>query len=192
MTNARSQKGTGAIISMPDGHAHTTAPGGNRDLLHAEDAFIGALPHLPVATAGEALALVHDDDLADPLNQQILGVARALVAEGIPPDPVAVFARARADGVVSGADAICRLSLRLADLYAGCPTPASWRYYGTAVIDEALRRRCLELAARVTQAAEGSPLDVLIDVLDAECRTVRRLDDRRAAVEPTQLRAVAG
>jgi replicative DNA helicase len=192
MRNARSQKGTGAIVSMPGGHAHTTAPSGTRDLLHSEDAFIGALPHLPVATAREALDLVHDDDLADPLNQRILGVARALVAEGIPPDPVAVFARARADGVVSGADATRRLSFHLADLYAECPTPASWPYYGSAVIAEALRRRCLELAARVTQAAEGSPLDVLIDVLDAECQTVRRLHDRRASVEPTQLPAVAG
>src|SRR3982750_4272294 len=104
----------------------------------AEDPFIAALPHLPVATAREALNLVHDDDLADPLNQRILGVARALVAEGIPPDPVAVFARARADGVVPSTDATRTLSLHLADLYAGCPTPAFWRYYGTAVIDEAL------------------------------------------------------
>ncbi|MDP9459583.1 MAG: hypothetical protein M3Q22_04770 [Actinomycetota bacterium] len=147
-----------------------------------EGAFVGAQLHMPAPMASEALDLIYDDDIADYLNQRIVTVIRVLVAEGAAPDPVAVLARARADGTVAGADATRAMALRLGDLYGTCPTPASWRLYGQAVIDEALRRRCIEMAARVTQAAEGCPLDVLIDVLDAECRTLRRLHERRIAV----------
>ncbi|MDP9458994.1 MAG: hypothetical protein M3Q22_01665 [Actinomycetota bacterium] len=132
--------------------------------------------------AKEALEHVHDDDLADYLNQLIVTVIRRLVAEDCAPDPVAVLARARADGVVTGSTAVQAMACRLHDLYASVPTPASWRLYALGTVDDALRRSCIALGERVMQAAEGCALDVLIDVLDAECRTVRRLHDRRIAV----------
>ncbi|WP_091542350.1 hypothetical protein [Modestobacter sp. DSM 44400] len=176
---------------LPGGQLHDTATGGENNMCEAEDAFVGAVLHMAVPTAKGALDLVHDDDLADLLNQRIVTVARVLVAEGVAPDPVAVFARARAHGVVTGVDATKALGMKLGDVYGSVPTPASWRYYGLAVIDEALRRRCIAMGTRVMQAAEGCPLDVLIDVLDAECRVVRRLHDRRlAAATPPRLKAV--
>lgn len=158
--------------------------------LDPEPAFVAALLHMAVPMASQALDLVHDEDIADFLHQRIVTVVRVLVAENIPPDPVAVLVRARADGTVTGVEATRALSARLGDLYLAVPTPASWRYYGLGVIDEALRRRCRAMAARVGQAAESCSLDLLIDVLDAECRLVRRLHDRRLAAAPAQLRAV--
>jgi replicative DNA helicase len=159
-----------------------------------EGAFVGAILHMPVPMAAEALDLIHNDDIADLLNLHIVQVARVLIAEGVPTDPVAVLARARADGIVTGAEAIRALTMRLHDLYAAVPTPAAWRHYGLAVIDEALRRQWTAMATRVMQAAASSGLDVVIDLFDAECRPVRRLHDRRLAAAgqpPTRLR-VAG
>jgi replicative DNA helicase len=173
---------------LPGGQVQSSASDGQLALLHAEEAFIGALLHMPAPMASQALDLIHDEDLADYLNQRILTVVRLLVADNIAPDPVAALARARADGTVTGADATQAMAMRLADLYQSVPTPASWRAYGQAVIDEALRRQCIAMGTRVLQAAESCSLDVLIDLLDAECRTVRRLHDRRAPAIP--LRAV--
>jgi replicative DNA helicase len=85
------------------------------------------------------------------------------------------------------------LTLRLTDLYGDVVTPANWRYYANGVIDEALRRQCVAMGTRVLQAAETSSLDVLIDLLDAECRLVRRLHNRRTAAAgatPARLRSV--
>ncbi len=153
------------------------------DPLNPEAAFVGALLHMPVPMASQALDLVHDDDLGDYVNQRIVTVIRLLVADGVAPDPVAVLARARADGIASGEVATKAIAERLADLYVSVPTPASWRFYALGTIDDALRRRCAALGSRVMQAAESCGLDVLIDVLDAECRTVRRLHDRRKSVD---------
>ncbi len=190
MTNARphTMVGTGAV--MPGGHGQRTASDRRSHPTHAEEAFVGALLHMQVPTAKEALDLIHEHDLADYLHEQIVTVARLLVADNIPPDPAAALVRARADGIVSGGAAIQAFAQRMADLYAAVPTPCSWRYYANGVIDEALRRRCVEMAARVAQAAETSSLDVLIDLLDAECRLVRRLHDRRLAAAG-HLRAVS-
>ncbi|MDP9459404.1 MAG: hypothetical protein M3Q22_03850 [Actinomycetota bacterium] len=180
MTNARLQKEAG--VDVPGGRVHGTASYQQNALLHAEPAFIGSLLHMPRSMASEALGLVLDDDLADYLHQLIVTVIRRLVAEGSAPDPVAVLARARADGVVTGSTAVQAMASRLHDLYASVPTPASWRLYALGTVDDALRRQCITLGDRVAQAAESSALDVLIDVLDAECRSVRRLHERRLAV----------
>ena len=163
-------------------------------LLHAEQAYIGALLHMPAPMASQALDLVHDDDVADYLNQKIVTVIRTLVAEGSPPEAMAVLTRARADGVITGAQATRALAARLHDLFAAVPTPASWRLYAQVVIDEALRRRCIAMGTRVQQAAEDSSLEVLIALLDAESRLVRRLHDRRvaAAGAQPQRRSVVG
>jgi replicative DNA helicase len=160
-----------------------------------EDAFTGALLHMPVPMAKEALDLVHDDDFADLLNVTIVKVARALVADGVAPDPMAVSIRARADGIVAGPEAIRMLTMRVANLYADVITPASWRYYAQGVIDDALRRAFIAMGTRVLQAAERSAFEVMVDLLDAECRSVRRLLDRRqvaTASAHARLRSVAG
>jgi replicative DNA helicase len=162
--------------------------------LDPEAVFIGAVLHLPAADAQQALSLLHADDLADPRLAVIADSARQLAALGIPPDPAAVLAHARAQGTVASADAVRSLSLLLADLWAGCPVPASWRFYAVAVLEEALRRRCTELATRIGQAAERESFASLLELVDVEARAVRELQERRAvAASParTPLAAVS-
>lgn len=165
-----------------------------RAITDPEGALVGALMHLPAPSALEVLDRINDDDVADPTLQKILGAIRQLAEDGIAPDPVTVWTRLRSQGAVSGADANRQLATTLSDVYVTCPVPASVDYYRAAVMDEALRRRCAELGARMVQAAGSAPLDVLVDVLDRECRAVRALLDRRGTIAtddaPARLRAV--
>lgn len=162
-------------------------------MTNPEGAFVGAVLHLPVDAAVRVLDLIHDDDFGDPRLAVVAGAARQLAGLGIPPDPAAVLAFIRASGTVTGPSAVTALSLLLADLYGGCPTPASARFYATAVLEEALRRRCAELADRIGQAADSASLDVLPELVATEAREVLALDQRRAgaAGEPPLLRAVS-
>jgi replicative DNA helicase len=111
----------------------------------------------------------------------VASLARQLAKDGIPPDPYAVLAHARATGTVTKADAIRSFTLLLSELYAGCPTPASARWYAVAVLEQAVRRRTAEAATRLGQAADGESLESLLLVLDRETRAVRDVAGRRAA-----------
>jgi hypothetical protein len=97
-------------------------------LTDAEASFVGAVMHLPAATAATALALVDGDDFADPRLSAVTDACRALADRGIAPDPAAVLVHVRAVAVI-GADALRSLSLLLADLYGTVPTPASVGWY---------------------------------------------------------------
>ncbi|MDP9417226.1 MAG: hypothetical protein M3P48_05195 [Actinomycetota bacterium] len=146
-----------------------------------EHAVVGAVLHLSDDVAVQVLDLIHDSDLEDPRLRVVAGLARQLAESGIAPDPVTVLAHARATGAVVKPDAIRGLTKLLGDVYGGCPTPASWRWYAVAVLDEALRRRCTEAATRLGQAADGESLESLLLVLDRETRAVRDVAERRAA-----------
>ncbi len=145
-----------------------------------EVAYVGALLHLPAAAAADAAGLVADDDLADPRLSGILAAVRHLADTGIAPDPTVVFAHLRGTGAITHPDAVRVMSLLLADLYRGCPLPASVRWYAAAVLNEALRRRAAEAGSRIAQAAETASLSVLLEVVNRETRAVINLDHRRA------------
>jgi replicative DNA helicase len=151
-------------------------------------ALVGAALHGPPGV----LDLILDDDLADPRLRVVAGVIRELAEAGIAPDPTTVLAHARATGTVTRAAAVQAFALLLHELTAECPVPASARFYAVAVLDEALRRRCAELAARIGQAVESESLGSLLALVDAEHRAVRELADRRTALAdaPPRLRAV--
>lgn len=157
-------------------------------------AFVGAILSLSATAADAALALVDDADVADPRHALILVAARHLAGQGIPPDPAAVLALLRADGTVAGPAAVGGLATLLSELHIGCPVPASVRFYAAAVLDDAVRRRCEELSARVGQAAAAESLGSLLELVAAEAAAVLRLAERRNAAAgwtaPAPLRAV--
>lgn len=159
-----------------------------------EGATLGAVLNLPPQAAGELLDLFRDGDLADPRHQLIASVARALAADGIAPDPIAIAAHARSTGLVTRPEPLRGLALLLADLYAACPTPASGRYYVAATLEDALRRRCTEAGQRIEQAADAESLASLVALVAAEAQGVRELTERHAAAlgeaSPARLRAV--
>jgi replicative DNA helicase len=152
-------------------------------------ALVGAALH----GAPGVLDLILDDDLADPRLRVVAGVIRDLTDAGIAPDPTTVLAHACATGTVTRAAAVQAFALLLHELVAGCPVPASARFYAVAVLDEAIRRRCAELATRIGQAVESESLGSLLALVDAEHRAVRELADRRTALAdaPARLRAVS-
>jgi replicative DNA helicase len=149
--------------------------------LDPEGAFVGAVLHLPAGAAAAALDRVDAGDLADPRLAVILRAATTLARAGIPPDPVSVMALMRADGSVSGEHATHGLTDLLHEAYATCPVPASVTWYAAAVLDEALRRRTVELADRIRQASTG-PLSTLVDLVATEAAAVAELRARRAAI----------
>lgn len=170
-------------------------PAAGRDLaaLDAEAALVGSLLHLPAPAALDALDLVTTEDFADLRLSVLAGVCQQLVAAGADPDPVLVLAHVRRHAIVTGVDAVKTMTLLLAELYGSVPVPASWRHYLLAVLDGALRRRCVELAVRIGQAAEGESIGSLVALVDREAQAVRELAARRAPVaddHPTRLRAV--
>jgi hypothetical protein len=130
------------------------------------------------------------DDFADPRLRVVAGVIRQLAEAGVASNPTTVLAHAQATGTVTGAEAVRGFALLLTELYAGCPTPASARWYAGA----AVRRRCQELSTRIGTGAEAESLGSLLTLVDAEAKAVRELADRRAAIAgegaSPQLRAV--
>lgn len=141
----------------------------------------------------QVLELIRDDDLADPRLSVVASVVRQLAEAGAPVDPTTVLAHARATGTVTRADAVQTFALLLHELVAGCPLPASARFYAAAVLDDRIRGRCEEMGARILQASDGGPLDSLLDLVDREHQAVRELAARRAAIAsaPARLRAVS-
>lgn len=149
--------------------------------MNAERAYIGALLLLPAAPAAAAAALVGPPDLEDPRMRVVMQLVRDVTARGVAPDPVVCLSHARASGAVTTAHAITALAGLLHELYAECPLPASVAYYAVAVLDESLRRRCVELGERIRQAGESASLAELVRVVGAEVHAVVQLRNRRAA-----------
>jgi replicative DNA helicase len=154
--------------------------------LDPEAAFVGSLLHLPPATACEALRLVVSDDFTDAGMALIADVCRELAGRGIAPDPTAVHAYVRARALVTGVEALRAFTLTLVDVYGACATPASWRFYAVAFLEESLRRRCTMLATRIGQAAEGESIESLTELVDAEAQAVHAVQERRATAAGTQ------
>lgn len=191
MTNARPEKGTGAVVSMPGRHSYGTA----REAVAAtpaprsldpEVSFAGAVLHLPALAASAALRLVQGDDFAHPTLPIVLAAAQRLAGSGTDPDPVAVLALLRRDAVVTGASAISEVALLIVQAYDVCPVPASAPYYAAAVLAEAFRRRCTVLGSRLRQAAERDSVDSIDALLEREVADIRAVRGRLTAAERGQ------
>ena len=159
-----------------------------KDRFDGETAFVGAVLHLSAAAALDVLSLLRPGDFADPRLAAVVDVCRDLARGGTAPDPVAVFAHARAHAIVSGADPTRAMALLLSELYDACPTPVSVYWYRNAVLDGALRRRVAELAARTAQAVEDGSLTTLTALLGDEVTAVGNVQARRAAARVGQPR----
>jgi replicative DNA helicase len=147
-----------------------------------ENAYVGALLHLPVDQARAAASLVRVDDLGDPQLQVIFTAIGQLIAQGTPADPAATLAHLRAGGVVTGPVAVQAIAQLLIDLHTGVAMPASAPYYARGVLDEALRRRCVEAGTRIAQATERCSLDDLVELAQGEVDAVVDLYKYRAGL----------
>ena len=127
----------------------------------AEQVVVGAL--LSGAALGD-LGGLGEADFWRPAHAQIFAAIRDLAAAGGPVEAVAVLDRLRRRGQVRtpGLD-----GSYLHDCLAACPGRAFAGHYAAIVAEMAARRRLVELAAQLDQAARhpGEPGD-LADVAD--------------------------
>lgn len=152
-------------------------------ILQPEEAYVGALLWLPAGPAAAAAAWVTGADLADYHLGLIHGVITQLATGGMDPDPTSVLIAAQATGVVTGAQSIRGLALTLARLFDHRMTvPASIRWYAAGVLADTVRRRTVEMTARIAQAAESSTLPDLADLQQREAAAVAALQARLDAL----------
>ena len=123
----------------------------------AEQVVLGAfLLGAPLDSAGPLTSL----DFYRPAHQVIFEAIRDLDGAGKPYDPVMV-----ADALVCrGQSGTTGAGPYLHTCMAACPAPAMARYYAAIVRQHAFRRRVIEIAARLDQAAAdpGADLDAVI------------------------------
>jgi len=138
-------------------------------LTNPEIQFVGCLLWLENRTARRVLSGMNTSDLADPQAAHALGLAIEVVADGRDPNPVNLYAHARATGQAGGEYPQQRLTRWLADAYgvASSTAPAHTAAHLKAVVlRQAWRRTVAEHAHRLQQAAHEAPDDVLADLLD--------------------------
>lgn len=142
------------------------------DLVNGIDAgraTVGALLVLPVRECAALLEVVRDDDPDDPRLRVVLELVRELVAEGRSPDPVAVLAHAQASGRVRRGE-LTAVALLLTELVSvdACPLPAAAGWYAAGLVESSVRRRVSEAVVRLGDAADGSPVEGLVEVVHSE------------------------
>ena len=164
--------------------------------LDPDRVFIGACLHLPAENVVALARLVEPDDLADAQLRVVYGIAADLARTGRRPDPPLVLSEAQDSGAVVGAHRLQTLALLLLALNECVPVPASASHYAAAVLDNALRRRVVQMATRVRQSADESSTVDMLDLVAAENKAVtvvaRRRDRARKPIDrPAVLRSVA-
>lgn len=111
--------------------------------------LVGALLwSIPAVDPRPVLALVADDDVADPALALVLGVVRAMLAAGAPVSPVLVVDQLRRGGEPSKP-----VADRLMQATAAGAVPFALRAYAAAVVAGSLRRRFESAGAALTAAA---------------------------------------
>jgi replicative DNA helicase len=141
-----------------------------------EAQLVGALMHLPAATAMPILELVPDSAIWRPDNRWVYEIIRHLVDTDVDPDPVVVLHTARGRPPADTADLgepvsgglLHRFAMHLAGLYTRTVTPGAAHQYAREVLDDAYRRAVGFHGTRMTQLAEsGAPRGELTDHLTA-------------------------
>jgi hypothetical protein len=126
---------------------------------------------LSADNAGSILDLVPDAAIWRPITRLVIGIIRAVVAEGRDPDPVAVLASAKrrrtaADSAIDSlptgpsrsGGGIChrQLALYLADAYTQVVDPRHVRAYACDVLAEAYRQAFRFHGIRMQQLSESN------------------------------------
>ena len=133
-----------------------------------ERQLVGALMWLPLHQTRPVLAGMRADDVRAPMTAHVLQLAIELVAAGQAPAPVALFSHAVITGRAPGEHRRGWLGAWLADTYSACQatTPGHAWFLKAVVLETAWRRAVAEHAARLAQAVEHSPTDLLRELSD--------------------------
>ena len=145
------------------------AGGGLVNTVDTGRATLGALLLLPLPECQTLLNAVRDDDPDDPRLRVLLSLVRQVVKDDRVPDPAALLAHAQSTGTLKRGE-LTALALLLTELVAveACPIPAAAGWYAAGLVETSVRRRVLEAAERLRDAADRSSLEGLVEVVHAE------------------------
>jgi replicative DNA helicase len=150
----------------------------------AEEAFVASLMALHHTLARPAAELVQPDDFAVPAIRLAHQLIQQLCDAGVNPDPAAVLALARSEAHVSGEHHIKTFAgvlMRLMD-HRALNSPASVHWYAAQTLEQAWRRRTVEMAVRLTQLTGHADPDELERLTHAELAAVDAIRTRRRAL----------
>jgi replicative DNA helicase len=160
----------------------------------AEEAFVAALMALDHRRAADVVDLVQPEDIASPAVQLVHQLIHQLCDAGVNPDPAAVLALAISEEHAVGQHQIHVLTnhlMRLID-HRSLNNPSSIRWYAAQALEQAWRRRTVEMATRLAQVAGHADPDELDRLTHAEQAAVDAIRARhRALAEPSGLVAAA-
>ncbi|SFK37171.1 hypothetical protein [Geodermatophilus ruber] len=156
----------------------------------AEEAFVAALMALDHTRARPVVDLLHPDDIANHAIRLVHQLIDQLCDAGVSPDPAAVLALAISEERAAGEHQIKTFAgvlMRLMD-HRARNNPASVRWYAAQALEQAWRRRTVEMATRLAQVAGHADPDELDRLTHAEQAAVDAVRARhRALTEPRGL-----
>lgn len=132
-----------------------------------ERALVGSLLWLDVDKARHVRALFDRADLDDERHKVIVDLIDGLLADGVRPDPAALFVAARTLGTVPETQ-LGKFGAHLAELYGAVSHPQMAHVYAAGVVEAGVRRRITEAAVRLTQAAASNDLATTVTVTTSE------------------------
>ena len=143
-----------------------------------EHLLVGALLWTVPAAAAEVIALVADDDLADPHLALVLSALRDMTDTGAHISPQLVMDRLTREGVHRP------VLMALSDATLSGAASGAAREYAAAVVAAALRRRTESSGVALSAAADEAPEASLADIA---CKIAARIADNAR-----RLRALRG
>lgn len=156
-----------------------------RDVLAPEAAYIGSMLWLPASAAQEAHGWLTGDDIGAPALRLVHQLIGDLTAAGVQPDPVTVYSLATYRELVVGEHHAHVFTGHLCRLYDHRATnPPSVRWYALGALDDAIRRRTVEMADRLRQVAAHADVDELARLTRSEQDAIDAIRARRRALEP--------
>ncbi len=133
-----------------------------------EHLLVGALLWTELAAAAEVIALVADDDLADPHLATVLSALRDMTDTGTHISPQLVMDKLTRDGVHRP------VLMALSDATLSGAASGAVREYAAAVVAAALRRRTESSGVALSAAADEAPEASLADIA---CKIAARIAD---------------
>lgn len=130
--------------------------------LEPAEALLGRVLWSSAESAAALLAGVNEAHFGDPVHRHVLVAMRALLRSNVAPEPGAVLAELRRQGLdkrfPEGRDA----GVLLVDLYAAGRGVVDARYYLRLLLEAGQRQGLTEYAERLKQRAEQTDLDELL------------------------------
>jgi replicative DNA helicase len=153
------------------------------DNIFAERAALGAILLSP-RVAAQALPLLRAEHFTHPWHRHLLDALRAVHQNTKPLDAITAHAELRRRGVTRYAER--DTGVLLANLIEATPTAGSGMYYVAIVLEYAARRRLVQAAVRLAQAAGDGhgDLDQVMRVVTHEIACVRAAVDTHHRTRP--------